>query len=47
MKGVVPQPSLGHPDDPISRIGLTTMVMNPKSARHVVTGLVFLTNILG
>ena len=47
MKGVVPPPSPGCFEDSISRLGSNTMVMTPKSARHAVTGLVFLTSILG
>ena len=38
MKGVVPVKS----SEPISRLGSYTMDMNPESARHAVTGLVFL-----
>jgi len=37
MKGVVP-PSFTDLDDSIPRSGSCTMVMNPKSARHAVTG---------
>ena len=40
MKGVVP-PNSWDFDDSISRLGSYTMVMNPKSARHAVTGLAF------
>ena len=45
MKGVVPPPSWDF-DDSISRLGSYTIDMNPKSARHAVTGLVFLIRIL-
>jgi len=41
MKGVVPPNSWVFVDDDIFRLGSYTMVMNPKSARHAVTGLVF------
>jgi hypothetical protein len=44
MKGVVP-PTTDF-DDSIPRLGLCTMVMNPKSARHAVTGFVFVIRIL-
>ena len=40
MKGVVPSPAWDF-EDSISRLGSHTMVMNPKSARHAETGLVF------
>jgi len=45
MKGVVPPPA-SDLDDSISRFGSYTMIMNPKSARHAVTGLVFEIRIL-
>ena len=45
MKGVVPPP-VSDFDDSIPRLGSCTIVMNPKSARHAVTGLVFLIRIL-
>lgn len=41
MKGVVPPPARDF-DESISRLGSYTMVMNPKSARHAETGLVFM-----
>lgn len=40
MKGVVPPPA-SDPDGSILRLGSYTIVMNPKSARHAVTGLEF------
>ena len=40
MKGVVPPATVDF-DDSIPRFGSCTMVMNPKSARHAETGLVF------
>jgi len=40
VKGVVPSPAWDF-DDSISRLGSYTIVMNPKSARHAETGLVF------
>ena len=45
MKGVVPPPAVDF-DDSLPRLGSYTMVMNPKSARHAVMGLVFLIKIL-
>jgi len=45
MNGVVPPPAWDF-DDSISRLGSCMMVMNPKSARHAVTGLVFVIRIL-
>lgn len=44
MKGVVPPPSSDF-DDSIPRPGSCTMDMNPKSARHAVTGLAFVIRI--
>ena len=38
MKGVVPPPASDF-EGSIPRLGSYTMVMNPKSARHAVTGL--------
>ena len=40
MKGVVPPNSWVLVDDDLLRLGSCTMVMNPKSARHAVMGLV-------
>ena len=40
MKGVVALPSIDSGGS-ISRLGSHTMVINPKSARHAETGLVF------
>lgn len=40
MKRIVP-PLAADFDDSIPRLGSCTMVMNPKSARHAVTGLAF------
>ena len=45
MKGVVPPPAWDF-DDSISRLGSCTMVINPKSARHAETGLVFVIRML-
>ena len=45
MKGVVP-PATADIGDTISRLGSYTMVMNPKSARHAETGLVFIIRML-
>ena len=45
MKGVVPPPASESADD-IPRPGSCTMVMNPKSARHAVTGLRFVIKML-
>ena len=45
MKGVVPPPA-SDLDDSISRLGSCTIVMNPKSARHAVTGLAFVIKML-
>ena len=45
MKGVVPPPTV-ELDESIPRLGSYTIDMNPKSARHAVTGLVFLIKIL-
>ena len=45
MKGVVP-PLTSDLDDSIPRLGSCTMVMNPKSARHAVTGLAFVIKML-
>ena len=44
MKGVVPPPAVDF-DDSNPRPGSYTIDMNPKSARHAVTGLVFLIRI--
>jgi hypothetical protein len=44
IKGVVPPPTVEFADS-ISRLGSCTMVMNPKSARHAVTGLAFVIRI--
>ena len=41
MKGVDPPPIVDF-DGSIPRLGSHTMVMNPKSARHAETGLVFM-----
>ena len=45
MKVVVP-PATADLGDTISRSGLCTMVMNPKSARHAKTGVVFVIRML-
>ena len=45
MKGVVP-PATADFDDSISRPGSCTIVMNPKSARHAETGVVFVIRML-
>jgi hypothetical protein len=45
MKGVVP-PSTSVFDDSIPRLGSSTTVINPKSARHAETGLVLVIRIL-
>ena len=45
MGGVV-SPPISNSNHPIPRLGSWTMVMNPKFARHAVTGLVFVIKIL-
>jgi hypothetical protein len=40
MKGVAPLPTVDS-DGSVPRNGSCTMVMNPKSVRHAVTGLAF------
>ena len=45
MKGVVPPPTSDF-DDSILRLGSSTMDMNPKSARHADTGLLFVIRML-
>ena len=45
MKEGVPSPALGI-DDSIPKLGSCTIVIDPKSARHAVTGSVFVIRIL-
>ena len=45
MKGVTPPPVV-ESNDSVPRLGSRAMVVNTKSARHAVTGFVFVTRML-